>query len=196
VLAAAYVVGMRAVYRRSRTAQAVVAREETVGEGARPPTLRAAALRFAAASVAILAAAPVFARSARALAELTGLGTTVVGTLLVGLATSLPELVTSLAAVRLRAFDLAVGNLFGSNAVNMLLLLPVDLAAPGPPLLDTVGDAHALTALVGIGMMAVGLGAIVARSHGRMRPVEPASLLMLAVYAAGSGLLYLRGAAP
>jgi cation:H+ antiporter len=48
------------------------------------------------------------------------------GTWLVGLATSLPELVTSLAAVRLRAYDLAVGNLFGSNALNMTIFAVLD----------------------------------------------------------------------
>jgi cation:H+ antiporter len=47
---------------------------------------------------------------------------------LVGITTSLPELVTATAAVRLGAFDLAVGNLFGSNAFNMAAFFFVDLA--------------------------------------------------------------------
>jgi cation:H+ antiporter len=40
----------------------------------------------------------------------------------------LPELVTAFAAVRLGAFDLAVGNLFGSNAFNMAGFFFVDVA--------------------------------------------------------------------
>lgn len=76
-------------------------------------------LTFLAGAAVILVAAPQFARSAKGIAEVTGIGATFIGTWLVGFSTSLPELVTSLAAVRLRAYDLAVGNLFGSNALNM-----------------------------------------------------------------------------
>ncbi len=50
------------------------------------------------------------------------LGRTVVGTLGLALVTSLPELVVCLAAVRLGALDMAVGNLLGSNIFNILLL--------------------------------------------------------------------------
>ena len=51
--------------------------------------------------------------------------------MLVAVVTTLPELGTSLAAVRLGAFDLAVGNLFDSNAVNMAAFLFTDLADAG-----------------------------------------------------------------
>jgi cation:H+ antiporter len=61
-------------------------------------------------------------RSSAAIAELTGLGTTFVGTTLVALVTSLPELVATLAAARLGADDMAIGNLFGSNLFNMFAL--------------------------------------------------------------------------
>ncbi|MGH8655958.1 MAG: hypothetical protein ACREYE_28945 [Gammaproteobacteria bacterium] len=60
------------------------------------------------------------------------------------LSTSLPELVASLAARRMDAFDLALGKLFGSNAFN--LLAPLDLAHPRS-LLAAVSPTHALTAL-------------------------------------------------
>ena len=46
--------------------------------------------------------------------------------------TSLPELVASIAAVRLGAFDLAIGNTFGSNAFNMVLFVPLDAFHEGP----------------------------------------------------------------
>jgi cation:H+ antiporter len=153
---------------------------------------RSALLGFAGASAVILLVAPVFAGSAKGLAEITGLTTSVVGTWLVGLATSLPELVTSLAAVRMKAYDLAVGNLFGSNAVNMIMFVPIDLALPGTSIFAAVDPVHALTAVVGIILMALGQAAILLRAQGRGSLLEPSGALMLAVYTVGLWLVYLR----
>ena len=99
---------------RERLVEAAAADRDTVL--ASPGGLRRAAIGFAVATLAIVVAAPILAVSAKKIAETTGIGTTFVGTSLVAVATSLPELVASLAAMRLGAFDLAVGNLFGSNA--------------------------------------------------------------------------------
>ena len=68
----------------------------------------------------------------------------------------LPEFVTSLAAVRLGAFDLAVGNLFGSNAVNMVIFVPLDLAHRTGPVFDAIDPAHAISALVASALLADG----------------------------------------
>jgi cation:H+ antiporter len=113
-----------------------------------------------------------------------------VGIWLVGLATSLPELVTSLAAVRMRAYDLAVGNLFGSNAFNMLMFLPLDLVHRGGPILGVVGEVHALAALVSVVLMAFALAAIVYRAGGRVKMLEPSGLLMLLAYLLGLALIF------
>ena len=48
-----------------------------------------------------------------------GWRTTFVGTLFVAGATSLPELVVTISALRMGAVDLAIGNLLGSNLFNM-----------------------------------------------------------------------------
>ena len=127
---------------------------------------------------------------------MTGLAQSFVGTWLVGFATSLPELVTSLAAVRMGAYDLAVGNLFGSNAVNMIMFIPLDLAHEGGPFLASVSSVHILSALVAIVLMSIGLATIVYRSKNRLAGMEPSSAIMLMVYFAGLGLVYLFGGMP
>jgi cation:H+ antiporter len=140
-------------------------------------------------TVAIVLVAPRFAHIAHRLAEQSGLGATVVGTLLVGLSTSLPELVTSLAAVRLKAYDLAIGNLFGSNAVNMLVFAPLDALHPPGALLSVAESSHVLTALVAVALMAVG---VVLTVLGPQRPVAVSrggGAAMLLLYAAGVWLL-------
>ncbi len=195
VLAAGYLAGIRAVFRSSAlareaggTIESGAAEEETTNV----PSLRRAVAVFLGASLVILFAAPLFAASATELAELTGLGTSLVGTWLVGFATSLPELVTSVAAVRMRAYDLAAGNLFGSNAVNMMMFVPLDAVHSGAPIFAAVSPVHALTALVAITLMAIGIAALAYRSTARFRVLEPSSALMILVYAAGILLLFTR----
>ena len=79
----------------------------------------------------IFLAGPRLAHVAGQLADLSGLGKTFVGTTLVALCTSLPELVASITALRMKSFDLVIGNVFGSNAFNMILFVPLDAAHPG-----------------------------------------------------------------
>ncbi len=187
LLAAGFVAGMRIVYSHRDDGGPLVA--------SRParwtPRARVAVVHFLLASAGVLATAPAFAWSAKRIAVLSGLGTTFVGTWLVGLATSLPELVTAVAALRLGAVDLAVGNLFGSNAFNMVVFLAMDLAYPGGSIFGVLEPAHALTALLAVVLMALGLAAIVLRSEGRRSLLEPGSALMIAVYLSGLLLLYL-----
>jgi cation:H+ antiporter len=185
VLLVAYLAGTRAVFRHTRS------RPEATDTGATPasPSLRQAGIRFGLAALVILAAAPVFAWSAQGIAEISGLGATFVGTWLVGLATSLPELVASLAAIRLGAFDLAVGNLFGSNAFNMVLFFALDLAHPGP-LFAALDPDHVLSGLFAVVLMSIGLAAIVFRAERRFGRLEPDSALMLATYCAALWVIY------
>ncbi len=199
-----YVLGMRVVYRqedvkrREKEREKVVeaeeakeAKEEKVRS--RKAGLRRASIGFAGASLALLVAAPFLASSAQAIAELTGIGATFIGTTLVAITTSLPELVTAFAAVRLGAFDLAVGNLFGSNAFNMSAFFFADLAFPSGSLLGAVTTAHAVTAMIGILLMNLGLMGIIYRVEKRYFFIEPDSLLMIVGYGLGIWVVFQVG---
>lgn len=192
-----YLVGARVLYRQSTALQKKQVAEELAEAMAagptdrRLPSLRRAVFAFLVAVLVVAVAAPVFAATAERIAVLTGAGTTFVGTWLVGMATSLPELSTSLAAARIGATSLAVGNLFGSNALNMALFVPLDLANGSAPILAVIDTAHALTALIGIVLMATALAAITYSAERRTRAIEPIALLMIFLYAAGIVTLYL-----
>lgn len=84
------------------------------------------AIEYFVSIIVIIFIAPLFVSAADQLAELSGLGHSFIGTTLVAFTTSLPELVTTLAAFQLRQPQLAIGNIFGSNAFNMILFLPLD----------------------------------------------------------------------
>ena len=57
----------------------------------------------------------------------TKLGGAFAGTLLLAAATTLPELLTTVTSIRAGVPDLAAGNLFGSNMINIMLLAILDM---------------------------------------------------------------------
>lgn len=202
ILLALYVLGMRVVYRQEyfarqheeaeRVAAEATASEEDrrAGRLSRKEALRRASIGFGISTVAILASAPFLASSAELIAERSGVTETFIGTSLVAITTSMPELVTSIAAVRLGAFDLAVGNLYGSNAFNMAAFFFADLAYRDGSLLATVEPAHALTAFWGILLMNVGLMGIIYRAEKRYFLIEPDSFAMILGWVVGMWLLF------
>ena len=189
-----YIAGTRAVYRhvtRDR-GPATTGDNGNVPKENEPPTLRRATVGFLLAAAAILVVAPAFARSANAVAEVTGLGTTFVGTWIVGFSTSLPELVTSIAAVRMGASDLALGNLFGSNGFNMAIFFALDLANSGGSIFSGLDPLHAISALFAVVLTSMGLAAIVYRAKRRFAMIEPDSILIVATYVLAIWLSYTR----
>jgi cation:H+ antiporter len=127
----------------------------------------------------------------------TNLGGTFIGSTLVALTTSLPEVVTSAAAVRMGAFDLAVGNVLGSNAFNMAILLPVDMLYRSGSLLQDAELANGITGVAVIlvtGILTLGL---LYRPQKRYWLIEPdAALVVLLAGAAFAALYYLVPQAP
>jgi len=193
-----YVLGMRlifrqeAVKRRQREQEKVVEAQES--EEDKGPSkrdgLKRASVGFGLAALALMIAAPVLASSANQIAEQSGVSSGFIGTSLVAIATSLPELVTTFAAVRLGAFDLAVGNLFGSNAFNMAAFFFVDMAYGHGPLLNMVSDSHAMTALWSILLMSTALMGIIYRVEKRYMLIEPDSFVIILGYCLGLWLLF------
>jgi len=190
-LVVAFVLGMRLVYYDQR-----LARQQPEAQAAEQELRRMvqagwrrAALGYAAATVVIVVAGPYVAEAADTLADLTGLGGTFVGTTLVAFSTTLPELVATVAAVRLGAFDLALGNVFGSNAFNIVLLALLDAASPGT-LLATVSPAHALTCFGGVLVTAVAILGQLYQAKRRIKFVEPDAVLVLVLVLAILWLLY------
>ncbi|MEX2548113.1 MAG: sodium:calcium antiporter [Chloroflexota bacterium] len=144
--------------------------------------MRNVLVRFALAAGVVLVAAPFVALSAEGIANQTGVGQTFVGTFLLAATTSLPELVASLTAVRIGAYELAVGNLFGSNAFNMVALLAADLAYVQGPILAAVAPAQAVAGVGAVLLMALALAAVIHGTETRIRRLEPDAVGVLLVY--------------
>jgi cation:H+ antiporter len=82
---------------------------------------------FVLTAGAATAAGAVAAYMTGNIADATGLSETVAGGLFSGVATSLPELVTTVAAVRRRALTLAVSDIVGGNFFDVLFVFAADL---------------------------------------------------------------------
>jgi cation:H+ antiporter len=190
-----YIGGSRLIYHD----QLMAARPDTPGPDqavlipAHPSmSLRQAVGGFVAAALVILVVSPFLAHSADRLAELSGLGRTFVGTTLVALCTSLPELVASIAALRMGAYDLAIGNVFGSNAFNIAMFALLDFVQPGS-LLQVIAPTHALTASAVILVTAVACAGQLYRVESRRRFIEPDAFLVVSLVLGAMGLVYWYG---
>ncbi|MEJ2010347.1 MAG: sodium:calcium antiporter [Acidobacteriota bacterium] len=187
-----YLAGIRIVfiYERRRIAEFLSeVKDEARYEGV---SRRAAYLRFTFYAVIIVVAATYLPYVADQLAEITGLGQTFVGSILVALSTSLPEIVVCKAALQMGAVDLAVGNVLGSNLFNLLILSIDDMFFLKGPLLSSVSSSHAVTACAAMTMTAITMIALMYRSKKRILFFSWDSLGVFLVYALTVVILFLK----
>jgi cation:H+ antiporter len=145
-------------------------------------TIRWDLAKFGAAAVVILLSAPILVDAADGIAREAELGESFVGASFLAFSTSLPELATAIAAVRIGAFDLAVGSLLGSNAFNMAIILFTDLFYTDGPILAGV---HAVEAFVGVSailLMSIVLAGIIHGARTKAWKLEPGSGMTIVVY--------------
>ena len=185
----AYLLGARMLFIDQRISARLAAETTADQPAAVAGPLWKPAVTFIAAAAVLVAIGPRLATTAAELADRSGLGGTFVGTTLVALTTSLPELVASLAAVRLGAVDLAIGNTFGSNAFNMMLFVPLDAAYP-EQLFRAVSPANAVTAFAVIVATAIAVLGQLYHAERRLPIIEPDALLMLLVIGGALALVF------
>ncbi len=191
---AAYVLGVRMVFLDQRiSTRAVVEaaaedpKQDAPAHPAKP--LWKPLLIFLAAAAVIVLTGPRMAHAAGRLADMSGLGKTFVGTTLVALSTSLPELVASLTALRMGAHDLVIGNVLGSNAFNMILFVPLDALAPGPFFVQ-LSASHVVTGFAVIIATSVATLGQLYRVEKRCRIIEPDAILMILILLGSLWIVY------
>ena len=127
-----------------------------------------------------------------ALASLTGLGRLFVGSLLIALATSLPELSTNISAVRLDPPNpgLALGDILGSNMLNVFILASVALVFGGKRFLVKVAPEQKYLVIVAAVLtgLALFLGGL--KIGSSIWEVGVSSFAFLVVFILGMWLVY------
>ena len=191
----AYILGVRMIFLDQRvSARAAAEAEEAAepksrGKHTARPSLWKPLVVFSVAALVLCLTGPRLARVAGQLADLSGLGKTFIGTALVALCTSLPELVASITALRMNSFDLVIGNVFGSNTFNMIMFVPLDAVHSGSLFAD-ISPSHVVTSLAVILATAVAALGQLYHVEKRFRVVEPDALLMLFILGGALVLVY------
>ena len=187
-----YALAMRTIYRYEQMQALPTA--DVADQRYRDTPLKHAVIGYVLAALVVLAAGVWLPFVGKALASQHGWGESFVGTLFVAAVTSLPEAVVSIAAVRLGAVDMALGNLFGSNLFNIAILAVDDLAYLPGPLLAAVEPTHAVSALSAMVMSGIAIVGLFYRARQRvLRTVGWVSLFLLTVYLFNSYAIYLYG---
>lgn len=146
--------------------------------------------RSIVAALVILICGFVLVRTAEEIAIQTGLGTSFVGVTILAAATSLPELSTTISAARLGAYTMAISNIFGSNLIMLVLLLPADLFYRNGPILQEAGKPEALALVFGIIVTAVYVAGLLVRKKPQVLRMGVDSLIVLVLYAVSIWILY------
>jgi cation:H+ antiporter len=187
-----YLIAVRTVfsYERNQREQFV----EKVAARYADVTLRQAVRRYLLAAAALVAAGGWLPFAGADLSETMGWNTTFVGTLLVAGATSLPELVVTIAALRIGALNMAIANLLGSNLFDILILAVDDVAFVKGPILSHVSPVHAVSAFSAVIMTGIVVVGLLYRSKTRVfRYVDWISISLFLVYLLNSYVLYVFG---
>lgn len=154
-------------------------------------SLRLAVTRYCVAAVFVVGASIWLPFVGVELATQMGWQKSFVGTLFVALATSLPELVVTITALRMGALDMAVANLLGSNLFDIAIIAVDDAFYTPGPILSAVSPLHASTAVAAMTMIAIVIVALRARAARRVLGiVGGASIALIAVYLFNAWVLF------
>lgn len=191
ILLALYLLALKGVHAYERQASAPLAQLHTPASAKQT---RSEWRRFGLGALVVLVAGSWLPEVADELGQLLGLSRSFVGTVMLAVVTTLPEMAVTLGALRIGALDMAIGNLLGSNLFNVAILAVDDAFYIRGPLLADAASVHAgtaVTALVMTGLVIIGL---VMRPQGRtLRVLSWISVCLVATYVLNVALVYLSG---
>ncbi len=187
-----YLLAVRITFRYERSQ--VAAGAEQAASRYPDMSLHQAAWRFCLAAGVVVAAGVWLPFIAMDLARAMQWTESFVGTLLVAMVTSLPELVVTLSALRLGAVDMAIANLLGSNLFNVLILAIDDVFYVRGPILGAVSPVHEVSTMSAILMSGVVIIALLTKPAGRvMRLASWASVALGVVFVLNAYVLFRYG---
>ncbi|MGB5832788.1 MAG: sodium:calcium antiporter [Thiohalocapsa sp.] len=151
-------------------------------------------IRYGIAAAAVVAAGIWLPYVSEDIALAMGWGQSFTGTVFTALSTSMPELVVTLAALRIGAVNMAIGNLLGSNMFNLLVLAVDDAVYLPGPIFEAISSAHLVSAVTAMTMSAVVIVAVFVKPRVRVLGIcSWASLAQFALFAVNAWLMYHLG---
>jgi cation:H+ antiporter len=152
-------------------------------------SMRSLVITSAVTGAIIFVAGYALSQTGDAIAEQTGIGTGMVGFALIGLSTSMPELSSIIAALRLKRYEMAFGQVLGTNFVNLSLILLGDAVFSGGPLINELSRFETVSALLGALLTGVFLVGLLERRNPTVMKMGWDSLAVLVLFAGGLAML-------
>ena len=192
ILIILYIVAIRSLYRfQEEEVETFTEQEPDRFAGL---TLTQVSIRYGLAAAAVVAAGIWLPYVSEDLSVAMGWNQSFTGTIFTAMSTSLPELVVTLTCVRIGAINLAVGNIFGSNLFNMLVLAVDDLFYLEGPLANGISQAHLVSAVTAMTMTGAVIAALYFRARVRVLRIGGwTSILLLILFSINSWLLFKLG---
>ena len=192
VLIVVYLVSARLIAKFERRRRSEVLEQESEAYEYEHVKPRQAYLLFAACSIAIVVLGVWLAWLGDEVVETTGLQESFIGSLLLAITTSLPEVAAGIAAVRLDAVDLAISNVFGSNIFNMAILGVYDVVYFKGDLRTKIGSVHIFTAVIAMMMTSLAIVGLIYRATRPSRLYLTYDVLgLIVLYLGGMYIVYL-----
>nr|WP_210381284.1 sodium:calcium antiporter [Microvirga zambiensis] len=164
--------------------------EDEVEEEKVTASMRSLVITSAITGAIIFIAGYALAQTGDALAEQTGIGQGMVGFALIGLSTSMPELSSIIAALRLKRYEMAFGQVLGTNFVNLSLILLADGVFSGGPVINELSRFESVSALLGAVLIGVFLIGLLERRNPTVMKMGWDSLAVMILFAGGLAVLY------
>ena len=185
IIVVVYLAGMRRMFLSERNHQLVTVKDTSLQY--KELSSKVVYLRFAVAAAAVIAAGIWLSLIGKEIAEVTGWGTSFVGSLFLAIATSAPELVVAITALHIGAIDMAVADVLGANMLDIAVIILVDIAYSKGFVLSSVSSNHLITAAVVVGMNLVVIAGLKARRRRK-------TFIFISWYAVALIGLYILGA--
>ncbi|WP_010663754.1 sodium:calcium antiporter [Marinilabilia salmonicolor] len=147
-------------------------------------------IKFIVLAAIVTVAGYFVARTGMVISDKTNLSEGFVGMLLTAIATSLPELVVSIAAVRQKALTLAVGNIIGGNSFDILFVAFADIAYNDGSILHAVSQNQIFIISLTMLLTATLILGLLHREKQGIGKIGWESLLIIVFYLAGNLWLF------
>ena len=196
VLVAGYLFGLRLgdsarrrpMWRPRRTRET---KSDTPDEPKDRPAAASLALRFALLAVILVASGLAIEATASRIVAETALSEGFVGAFLTSTATSLPELVTTIVAIRRGALTLAVAGIVGGNTFDVLFLSASDMAFTEGSIYAALGPDFRFLLALTILMTAVLVTGLLRRETHGFANIGFESTTIIGLYAIGAVTLWM-----
>ncbi|WP_350345175.1 hypothetical protein PRVXT_002875 [Proteinivorax tanatarense] len=195
IIVVIYLIGLRLLIRYDKKDSESKLDEVEEEHKYKKESLKKSIFIFIVAGIFIVVSGRFLALSGDEIATATGLGGSFVGSFLIAITTSLPELVATFAAARLGAFDMAIGNILGANIMNVVIIFFADLFYFGEPVLANVSTDNAIAALFGISLTSIAIIGLIYRSKKSVLTLGLDSWAIIIGYVMAAFILFNLGVA-